>query len=242
MKLPNHIAIIMDGNRRWAQQRGLPPLEGHRAGAESMRSTGEYLGNHHLKYLTVYGFSTENWNRALDEVEGLFHTFTETLNKEAPELHKRGVRLRHLGRLNELPPDVQLAINNAVELTKENTGMTLNFAVNYGGRQEILDAVRQLVDKITLSEAMSLVVDREESPLQKIDEASFSRHLYTDGIPDVDLLIRTGGDLRLSNFLIWQTAYSEYYFTPVLWPDFNTEELEKALQDYSERQRRFGGD
>ena len=232
----------MDGNRRWAQQRGLPTLEGHRAGLKSMRSTGEYLGNHHLKYLTVYGFSTENWHRAPDEVEGLFRLFTEQLTKEAPELHKRGVRLRHLGRLNELPPDVQLAINNAVELTKENTGMTLNFAVNYGGRQEILDAVRQLVDKITLSEAMSLVVDREESPLQKIDEASFSRHLYTDGIPDVDLLIRTGGDLRLSNFLIWQTAYSEYYFTPVLWPDFNTEELEKALQVYSERQRRFGGD
>ncbi|MBA7669380.1 Ditrans,polycis-undecaprenyl-diphosphate synthase ((2E,6E)-farnesyl-diphosphate specific) [subsurface metagenome] len=229
MKFPQHIAIVMDGNRRWAQQRGLPALEGHKAGLKSMRTTMEYLGNHHLKYLTVYGFSTENWNRAPDEVAGLFQLFTEVLNKETPELNKRGVRLRHLGRLDQLPPAAQLAINRAVELTKNNTGMTLNYAVNYGGRQEILDAVGRFI------------ADEGAPPLQ-IDEASFSRHLYTDGIPDVDLLIRTGGDLRLSNFLIWQAAYAEYYFTPVLWPDFDEKELEKALLSYSQRQRRFGGD
>ncbi|MBA7645127.1 Ditrans,polycis-undecaprenyl-diphosphate synthase ((2E,6E)-farnesyl-diphosphate specific) [subsurface metagenome] len=228
MKFPNHAAIIMDGNRRWAQQHGLPSLDGHRAGVESMYSTIEYLGNHHLKYLTIYGFSTENWHRDPDEIEGLFHLFIETLNKESPELNKRGVRLRHLGRLNELPPYAQLAINTAVELTKNNTEMTISFAVNYGGSIEIVDAVRQLID--------------EGIPSQLVDEELFSRYLYTDGLPDIDLLIRTGGELRLSNFLIWQARYSEYYFTEVLWPDFNTEELEKALQVYSERQRRFGGD
>ena len=193
-----------------------------------MRSTGEYLGNRHLKYLTVYGFSTENWNRAPEEVEGLFRLFTEQLSKEAPELHKRGVRLRHLGRLYELPPDVQDVISRAVELTKNNTGMTLSFAVNYGGSIEILDAVRRLID--------------EGIPSQQVDESLFNRYLYTDGLPDIDLLIRTAGEHRLSNFLIWQTRYSEYYFTPALWPDFNEKELEKALQAYSERKRRFGGD
>lgn len=227
MRFPNHIAIIMDGNRRWAEQRGLPSLEGHRAGLKSMRSTAEYLGNHQVKYLTVYGFSTENWNRTPDEVEGLFRLFTEQLTKEAPELHKRGVRLRHLGRLDGLPLDMQETINRAVELTKNNAGMTLSFAVNYGGRQEILDAVNRFV--------------KDGLPYQ-IDESSLSRYLYTAGIPDIDLLIRTGGEFRLSNFLIWQTAYSEFYFTPTLWPDFDTEELEKALQAYSQRQRRFGGD
>ncbi len=193
-----------------------------------MRSTGKYLGDRHLKYLTVYGFSTENWARAPDEVEGLFRVFTEHLTKEAPELHKRGVRLHHLGRLNELPPDMQQVINRAVELTKNNNPMTLSFAVNYGGSTEIVDAVRQLID--------------EGVPSQLVDEKLFSRYLYTDGLPDIDLLIRTGGELRLSNFLIWQTRYSEYYFTPTLWPDFNTKELEKALEAYSQRKRRFGGD
>ena len=225
---PIHIAIVMDGNRRWSQQRRLPALAGHRAGVKSMRSTVEYLGNYGLKYLTVYGFSTENWDREPDEIQGLFRLFTEVLNKETPELNEKKVRLRHLGRLYELPTDVQMAINSAVELTKDNRGMTLNFAVNYGGRQEILDAVRRLMDEGTLP--------------QEINESLFRHHLYTEGIPDVDLLIRTGGELRLSNFLIWQTAYSEYYFTDVLWPDFDTKELEKALSAYSLRQRRFGGD
>ena len=239
MKFPTHIAIVMDGNRRWSQLRGLPALEGHKAGLKSMRSTMEYLSNYGLKYLTVYGFSTENWNRSPDEVEGLFHLFTEVLNKETSELNKRGVRLRHLGRFDELPPDVKFAINRAVELTKDNSGMTLNFAVNYGGRQEIVDAVRQLVDGIINAREED---GKGEPPELYVDEAAITRYLYTGGMPDVDLLIRTGGDLRLSNFLIWQTAYSEYYFTPVLWPDFSVEELERALLAYSQRKRRFGGD
>jgi len=218
----------MDGNRRFAQQRELPSLDGHQAGVESMRSTIEYLGNHHLKYLTLYGFSIENWNRPEDEVAGLFRLFTEYLDKEAPELHKRGVRFRHLGRLNELPPDMQRAINSAVDLTKDNAGMTLSLAVNYGGSVEILDAVRRLI--------------ADNYPLHLLDEHAFSRYLYTVGLPDIDLLIRTGGELRLSNFLIWQTRYSEFYFTDTRWPDFDTKELEKALQSYSERKRRFGGD
>ena len=193
-----------------------------------MRTVVEYLGNHQVEYLTVYGFSTENWNRDPDEVSGLFDLFTEVLNRESPELNRDGVRLRHLGYRDELPQDVQLAINNAVDLTKNNTRMTLNFAVNYGGRQEILDAVRRLID--------------EGTPSAIVDEELLGHYLYTDGIPDVDLVIRTAGEVRLSNFLLWQVAYSEFYFTPVLWPDFDGEELEKALQVYSQRQRRFGGD
>lgn len=228
MKYLTHVAIIMDGNRRFAEQRGLPPLEGHRAGVESMRSTIKYLGNHQLKYLTVYGFSTENWSREREEVEELFQLFTEVLNKETPELNRNNVRLCHLGRLHELPSPVQQAINRAVELTKDNTGMTINFAVNYGGRQEIVDAVRHL---------MGMGV-----PANHVNEELLSRYLYTGDMPDIDLLIRTGGELRLSNFLIWQSAYSEYYFTEVLWPDFGVEELNKALKEYNNRQRRFGGD
>ncbi len=226
-RLPNHIAIIMDGNRRWAEQRGLPRLEGHQAGVENMRSIMEYFSKYQLKYLTVYGFSTENWSRPEDEVRDLLHLLEEMLEKETPGLHNRGVRLRHLGRLEELPPGPRLAITGALELTKNNTGMTFSFAFNYGGRTEILDAVRRLI--------------AEGIPPQNIDESLFSRYLYTAGLPDIDLVIRTGGVIRLSNFLMWQTAYSEYYFTDVLWPDFDEKEAEKALLSYSQRQRRFGG-
>ena len=218
----------MDGNRRWAEQRGLPRLEGHRAGVENMRSIMEYFGKRHLKYLTVYGFSTENWSRSEDEVRSLLYLLEEMINKEALELHKRGVRLRHLGRLEELPPGTQLAITRALELTKNNTEMTFSFAFNYGGRLEILDAVCHII-----AEGISP---------QDIDEELFSSYLYTAGLPDIDLVIRTGGAVRLSNFLMWQTAYSEYYFTDVLWPDFDEIEAEKALLSYSQRQRRFGGD
>jgi len=226
-RLPNHIAIIMDGNRRWAEQRGLPRLEGHQAGVENMRSIMEYFSKCQLKYLTVYGFSTENWSRPEDEVRDLLHLLEEMLEKETPGLHNRGVRLRHLGRLEELPPGPRLAITGALELTKNNTGMTFSFAFNYGGRTEILDAVRRLI--------------AEGIPPQNIDERLFSGYLYTAGLPDIDLVIRTGGVIRLSNFLMWQTAYSEYYFTDVLWPDFDEKEAEKALLSYSQRQRRFGG-
>ncbi|MBA7699728.1 Ditrans,polycis-undecaprenyl-diphosphate synthase ((2E,6E)-farnesyl-diphosphate specific) [subsurface metagenome] len=227
-KLPNHVAIIMDGNRRWAEQRGLSSLDGHRAGVKSIRPTVEYLAKQGVKYLTVYGFSTENWSRPKDEVEGLFRLFIEVLDKEISELNEVGVRVRHLGRLDELPVNVQEAIKRAVELTADNTSLTLNLAVNYGGRQEIVEAVQRLYIA--------------SSSWSDIDESSISRHLYTDGIPDVDLVIRTAGELRLSNFLIWQTAYSEYYFTDALWPDFDIEELEKALEAYKQRCRRYGGD
>jgi undecaprenyl diphosphate synthase len=225
--LPNHIAFIMDGNGRWAEQHGLPRLEGHRAGIESARSVIECLREYHIGYVTLYSFSTENWQRPEDEVRGLLKILKESIGKETAEFHKRGIRIRHLGRLEELPLHLKLAIKRAVELTKNNTQMTLSFAFNYGSRLEILDAVRSIIT--------------EGIPPRDIDDKLFNSYLYTTGLPDVDLVIRTGGDLRISNFLLWQSAYSEYYFTEVLWPDFNTEELEKALVSYSQRQRRFGG-
>lgn len=226
-RLPNHVAIIMDGNGRWAEERGLHRLEGHRAGIESIRSTVECLNEYQIKYVTIYGFSTENWKRPKTEINGLLDLLEERMEKETAELHQRGVRLRHLGRLDRLNPNLQEAIKNALELTKNNTGMTLSFAFNYGGRSEILDAVRQVI--------------AEGIPPQAIDEELFNRYLYTAELPYVDLLIRTGGELRISNFLIWQSAYSEYYFTEVLWPNFDKKEVEKALLAYSQRQRRFGG-
>ena len=227
-RLPNHIAIIMDGNGRWAEQHGLPRFEGHIAGLESVRSTIKCLNNQYqIKYVTLYGFSTENWERPDDEVTSLFHLLERIVDKETQELHKEGVKIRHLGRLEELPQGLQLAINRAMELTKNNTGMTLSLAFNYGGRTEILDAMRRII-----AEGVSP---------QSIDEKLFNNYLYTTGVPDVDLVIRTGDEVRISNFLIWQVAYSEYYFTDVLWPDFDEKEVEKALLSYSQRQRRFGG-
>ncbi len=227
VNLPNHIAIIIDGNRRWAKQHGLPSFEGHRAAVKNLRSVLKYLSEQQIKYVTLYLFSTENWKRSAAEVKGLFQLLEEMLDKEITELNKRGVRLRHLGRLNELPHHLQVAITRAVELTRNNTDTTLSLAVNYGGRTEILDTVRRLItDGI--------------SP-QNVDEELFSSYLYTAGLPDVDLLIRTGGELRTSNFLTWQTVYTEFYFSNVLWPDFDKKEVDKALLSYSQRQRRFGG-
>ena len=227
VRVPKHVAIIMDGNGRWAQQRGLDRLEGHRAGVENLRSVIECLNEYQIKYVTLYTFSTENWKRPEDEISGLLHLLEEIIDEETVELHKRGVRLRHLGRLDGLTPRLERAVIRAIELTKNNTGMTLSVAFNYGGRAEILDAVRHLI--------------AEGIPPQKIDEKLFNSYLYTAGLPDVDLVIRTGGELRVSNFLMWQAAYSEYYFTEVLWPDFDKKEVEKALLSYSQRQRRFGG-
>jgi len=226
IETPQHVAIIMDGNRRWAEVRGLPRLEGHRHGLENMRSVISYLGERQVKYVTIFAFSTENWSRPEDEVEGLFRLLEERIEKETQEFHRKGVKLRHLGSLDKLSPSLRRAIKKAVELTRDNTGLTLSFAFNYGGRSEILNAVRQLIT--------------EKIPPQDIDESLFDNYLYTTGLPDVDLLIRTGGELRISNFLIWQTAYSEYYFTDVLWPDFDRKEVDKALLAYSQRQRRFG--
>ncbi len=226
-RLPTHIAFIMDGNGRWAEQRGLSRLEGHQAGVESAHSTITYLNQHHIKYVTLYSFSTENWSRPEDEIGTLFRLLEEAIDKETLAYHKKGIRIRHLGRLEGLSPKLQQSISRAIELTKNNTGMTVSLAFNYGGRLEIVDAVRRLITNGV--------------PPQDIDEKLFGGYLYTAGLPDVDLVIRTGGEMRISNFLLWQSAYSEYYFTPTLWPDFKEAELEKALLSYSQRQRRFGG-
>ena len=227
-----HIAIVPDGNRRWSKLHRLPTLEGHRRGAEAMHNVVDYLIGR-VQYLTVWGFSTDNWRRSGSEVNNLFHLLATWIENDTPWLDSRGVRLRHIGHLQELPQDLQLAINKAIELTSGNTGMTFTLAFNYSGRAEIVDAVRRLIDAGIPSHWI---------PPREIDEKLFSRYLDTDGMPDVDLVIRTAGESRLSNFLLWQTAHSEYYFTQVLWPDFAREDLDRALLAYSERQRRFGGD
>lgn len=224
--MPIHVAIVPDGNGRWAEKRGLSRLAGHQAGVKKMRSLIEYLNSLQIKYLTLYGFSTENWGRPEEEVKGLFRILVERIDQDVPKLHKKGVKVRHLGRLGELPDWLQKSIRRAVELTRDNKGLTLSLAFNYGGHIEIIDAVRRII--------------AEGIPPEKIDKELFSSYLYTAGIPEVDLLIRTGDELRLSNFLLWQTAYSEYYFTDVLWPDFSKKDMDKALIAYSQRERRFG--
>jgi undecaprenyl diphosphate synthase len=225
--LPNHLAIIMDGNGRWAQKRGLSRLRGHRAGVNNIRPIIKYLHDRGIKYVTLYAFSTENWHRPEGEVNGLFHILEEIIGKESRELHKSGIRIYHIGSMKGLSPKLQKSINEALKLTQNNEVMHLGIALNYGGRAEILDAIRKIVtDGLKPNE---------------INEDTFRKFLYAADFPDVDMVIRTGGEMRISNLLIWQTAYSEYYFTPVLWPDFNEEELEKALLAYSQRQRRFGG-
>jgi len=224
--VPRHVAIIMDGNGRWAQERGLPRLEGHRQGTENIRRVVSVFGKYGIKYLTLFAFSTENWNRPRPEVNGLFRLLAQVIDRETEDLHRREVRLKHVGRLDGISPRLAKRVKQAVELTKDNTGMTLSVAFNYGGRAEVLDAVRSLLSRgITPAE---------------VDEDIFRRYLYTPDLPDPDLIIRTGGEVRVSNFLIWQAAYSEYYFTPAYWPDFGDEEIEKALLAYSQRQRRFG--
>jgi len=227
MGLPNHVAIIMDGNGRWAERRGLPRAAGHLAGFNRIRSVIKTILAHNIKYLTLFSFSTENWNRPQEEVQGILNLLVENIDLEAAELNRQGVKMNHLGRLKELPEEVQDAINRACELTLHNTRMVFSFAFNYGGRMEILDATRRLIE--------------DKIPPEKINEETFTGRLYTVGIPDVDLLIRTSGELRTSNFLIWQAAYAEYYFTRVLWPDFTPGQVERALATFSNRQRRFGG-
>jgi undecaprenyl diphosphate synthase len=225
--IPRHVAFILDGNGRWAEKRGLPRLEGHRAGIKNIRRILRFLDNQGVAFVTLYTFSTENWSRPEDEVSGIFKLLVQMVGREARELHKNGVRIRHIGRLEGLPGSVQKSVSRAVKLTEKNRGMTLGVALNYGGRAEIIDAVRRMAaDKVQPKD---------------IDESLLGRYLYTAGFPDVDLIIRTSGEMRTSNFLIWQSAYSEFYFTPVLWPDFDEKELEKALLAYSRRQRRFGG-
>jgi len=225
--LPSHVAIIMDGNGRWAKQHGLPRLAGHEAGTSNVRRVVDRFNNYEVKYLTLYAFSTENWRRPDEEVNGLLHIFARMIDRETKALHEKGVRLFHLGKADSLSEELQTKVNKAIELTKNNTGITLSIAFDYGGRAEILDAVRRIV--------------RDGIRPEDITESLFSSYLYTPNVPEPDLIIRTAGEMRLSNFLIWQSAYSEYYSTPTLWPDFKDEEVDKALIAYSRRERRFGG-
>lgn len=226
LHIPTHVAIIMDGNGRWAKKRGLPRLLGHRQGVENIRPILNASVEFGIKYLTIYAFSTENWNRPLDEVRGLMSILEQTIQRETPELHKNGVRIRHLGRMDGLSPHLQKLIANAVELTSKNERLNLNVAFNYGGRAEIIDAVKRIV--------------ADGIPAEQITESLFTHYLYTGETPDPDLVIRTAGEMRLSNYLIWQSAYAEYYSTPVYWPDFNKDELYRALVAFNQRERRFG--
>jgi len=225
--LPSHVAIIMDGNGRWAEKRGLPRLLGHRAGTDNVRRVVESFDRYQVKYLTLYAFSTENWRRPGVEVSGLLRILAQMIDRETQALHKKNVRLSHLGRLDDLAPELQGKVHKALELTKNNTGMTLSIAFDYGGRAEILDAVRCIIE--------------DGIPSEDITESLFNGYLYTADVPEPDLIIRTGGEMRVSNFLIWQAAYSEFYSTPTLWPDFGEKDIEKALVAYSRRERRFGG-
>ncbi len=226
-KRPRHIAIIMDGNGRWAHKRGLPRLAGHRAGTENIRRIVQACVEEGIEVLTLYAFSTENWRRPQEEVQGLLNILNEVIERETDELHRNGVRVCHIGRLEGLPESLQAKIRWAVERTRENTRMTLNVAFNYGGRAEIVDACRRAI-------AAGLAPE-------EVTEERFASFLYTAGCPDPDLVIRTAGEMRLSNFLIWQSAYSEFYSTPVLWPDFGKEELRAAIEAYGQRIRKFGG-
>jgi undecaprenyl diphosphate synthase len=225
-QVPYHLAIIMDGNGRWAKARGLPRLAGHRAGTENLRRILRACVKHGIKILTLYAFSTENWGRPADEVRGLMTILEQVIEHELTELNQEGVRIQHIGRVDGISPRLQKKIKQAVELTRNNTALTLNVALNYGGRQEIIDAVRRIIQDGLAPEA--------------IDDALFSRYLYTADQPDPDLIVRTSGEMRVSNFLIWQGAYAELYVTPTFWPDFDEDELRLALDHYASRERRFG--
>ncbi|ABU59962.1 isoprenyl transferase [Roseiflexus castenholzii] len=226
-RIPRHIAIIMDGNGRWARQRHLPRLAGHRAGTENIRRIVTECAEQGVQYLTLYAFSTENWSRPSAEVDGLMRILSDFIDRETINLHREGARLRHLGRLDNISAELRQKILDAIELTRHNTRITLAVAFNYGGRADIVDAVRELI---------ALGVNADD-----VTEKMISDHLSTRGMPDPDLIIRTSGEWRLSNFLIWQAAYSEYWTTSVYWPDFSPEHLRQAIHDYGQRQRRFGG-
>lgn len=224
--IPQHIAIIMDGNGRWATRRHMPRLMGHRAGVDALRRVVELCHDEHIPMLSVYAFSTENWGRPREEVDGLMRLFWDTIKSDLDRLRREGVRLRHIGRMEDLAPDIQRAVQDAMDVTAANRELCLNVCFNYGGRAEIVDAVRKIVASGT--------------PADEITEEMIGRHLYTGGLPDPDLVIRTAGEMRLSNYLIWQAAYAEYYSTPILWPDFDREAFLQALEAYSQRKRRFG--
>ena len=225
-RIPYHVGIIMDGNGRWAHERGLPRLEGHRAGTENLRRTLRTCVELGVKVLTIYAFSTENWGRPEAEVKGLMTILESVIDRELAELNENGVQLRHVGKLEGINKALQRKVRQAIELTKDNDTLTLNVAFNYGGRAEIVEAVRKMM--------------REGVSPDEVDEALLSQHLYTAGQPDPDLIVRTSGEFRVSNFLIWQGAYAEYYVTPTYWPDFDRAEFELALEYYAQRDRRFG--
>lgn len=224
--IPRHIAIVMDGNRRWARQRHLPTIAGHRAGVETIRKTLRAARERGVEYLTLYSFSTENWTRDEDEVRGLMALLEETIRRETDSLVRDDVRLQVIGRLHELSPGLQRAIAGAVEATSKCRHGVMTLAFNYGGRAEIVDAVRRVVADGVAPDA--------------VDEAAIASRLYAPEHPDPDLLIRTGGELRVSNFLLWEVAYAEMWATPVLWPDFSVKDLDDALGSYAQRERRFG--
>jgi undecaprenyl diphosphate synthase len=225
-KIPAHVAVIMDGNGRWAAARGLPRLAGHRAGTENLRRVITASVEFGIKYLTIYAFSTENWGRPKEEVDGLMQIVENVIDKELAELHKQGVQLRHIGRLEHLDPKLRQKVLGAIELTRHNDRLTLCIAFNYGGRDEIVCAIQEII--------------KAGFKPEDVTEELVSKYLFTAEVPDPDLIIRTSGEMRISNFLIWQAAYAEWYVTPKFWPDFDREELYKALQDFSLRDRRFG--
>jgi undecaprenyl diphosphate synthase len=224
--IPTHIAIIMDGNGRWAIARGLPRLAGHRAGTENLRRVIEACVEIGIKYLTIYAFSTENWGRPLEEVQGLLRILEDVIDHELQQLHDQGVQLRHIGRLEQLKPGLRAKVMQAIEYTRQNTRLVLNIAFNYGGRDEIVCAIQRMI--------------RDGIKPEDVDDNLVNSYLFTAGEPDPDLIIRTSGELRGSNFLIWQGAYSEWYFTPTYWPDFDKAELQRAIDEYRQRERRYG--
>lgn len=223
--LPTHIGIIMDGNGRWAQKRNLPRYYGHKRGIESVRRVVKAAKKYGIKYLTLYSFSTENWKRPKEEVEFLFKLMEERLKKEGEKLNKQNVRVRFIGNREQLPKKLQKIMEDVEELTKNNDGLNLTFAINYGGREEILQAIKKL----------------KKENLKDLNEENFKKYLYTKDLPDPDIIVRTAGEKRLSNFLLWQSSYSEFYFTKTLWPDFSEEDFLKVLADYQRRKRKFGG-
>lgn len=224
--IPTHVAIIMDGNGRWAIARGLPRMAGHRAGTENLRRVIEASIEFGIKYLTIYAFSTENWGRPEEEVQGLMKIFEDVIDRELQELHDQGVQMRHIGRLDRLEPTFREKVLHALEYTKDNDRLILNVAFNYGGRDEIVYAIQNMI--------------RDGLAPEDVADATVNRYLFTAGVPDPDLIIRTSGELRGSNFLIWQGAYSEWYFPLVYWPDFDKAQLRLALDEYTHRERRYG--
>ncbi len=229
-RLPQHIAIIMDGNGRWAKRHNLRRIAGHLEGTKTIRKIVKFCGEIGIKILTLFAFSTENWSRSKREVQALMNLLFKFLRQETDNLKKNDIKLFVSGQVERLPPKVRVGLSKSIDATKENSGLILNLALSYGGRQEIVRACRQIANEIS----------KKEKKIEDIDEQSFNNYLYTAGLPDPELLIRTSGEFRISNFLLWQIAYSEIYVTPVLWPDFNRRELLLALIDYQRRERRFG--